>query len=130
MVTIKSCEIFKAVSVEDSANVIEVAKKLHEFQERRVFVLNSKKYPIGIISIVDINDRVVAKAKDLKKTKAKDIMTYPLSLVFDINEDINGVANKMLSKNNFYCPVVDKGIFKGIITYASLLKVFGKKSKS
>ena len=130
MVTIKSCEIFKAVSVEDSVNVIEVAKKLHEFQDRRVFVLYSKKYPIGIISLVDINDRVVAKAKDLKKTTAKDIMSYPLSLVFDINENVEDVAKKMLGKNNFYCPVVDKGVFKGIITYASLLKVFRKKSKS
>ena len=117
----------KAVSVSEGDSVIEVAKKLHEFQERRIYVINAKKMPMGIISIVDINDRVVAKGLDLKKTKAKDIMSYPLTLILDINEDILNAAKKMAEKNNYYCPVVEKGVFKGVATYHLLIKAASGK---
>ena len=118
---VKSCVLVKAVSVDENDSVIEVAKKLHEFQERRIIVVDKKKFPVGIISVIDINDRVVARGKDLKKTKAKDIMSYPLNLVIDINESIEGVAKKMVLRDNYYCPVIDKGVLKGLITYVKLM---------
>jgi len=119
--TIKSCVLLKAITVNENDSAIEVAKKLHQFQERRVFVL-SKNLPIGIISIVDINDRLVAQGKDPKKTKAKDIMSYPLNLILDINEPLHEAAKKMVQKDNYYIPVVDKGSLKGLLTYANLMK--------
>jgi len=118
---VKSCVLVKAVSVDENDSVIEVAKKLHQFQERRIIVLNERKFPVGVISIVDINDRVVARGKDLKKTKAKDIMSYPINLIIDINETLEEVAKKMIARDNYYCPVVDKGILKGLLTYANLI---------
>lgn len=129
MKTVKDCKLFDPVVVKDTENIVKVAKKLHDFQERRVFVVNSKKYPIGIISVVDINDRVVAKNMDLKKTTAKDIMSYPLNVVIDINEPIKEAARKMVVKDTFYCPVVDRGVLKGMLTYNALLQVLPKKRK-
>ena len=126
METIKSCRLHTAVAVNENDSVVDVAKKIHEFQERRVLVLNKKKYPIGIISIVDINDRVVARNKDLKKTKAKDIMTYPIHLVLDENTPAKEALKKMVVKDNYYVPVVKNGALKGLLTYSSLANVLNK----
>ncbi|VVB79211.1 CBS domain protein [uncultured archaeon] len=125
--TVKACKLVPAVTVGINDNAIEVAKKLHHFQERRIFVINEKKSPIGIISLVDINDRVVAKGKDLKKTKAKDIMTYPLHLILDVNELLNTAMKKMVLKDNFYVPVTEKGVLKGLLTYSSVIKCMKKE---
>jgi len=120
--TVKSCYLVKAVSVDENDSVIDVAKKIHHFQERRVYVLNSKKFPIGIISVVDINDRVVAQGKDLKKTKAKDIMSFPLEIIADVNDSIKEIFGKMVQRDNFYVPVIENNALKGILTYASAVK--------
>lgn len=124
--TIKQIPLLPVISVNLDENSIAVAKKLHDFQERRIFVINKKKSPVGIISIVDINDRVVARGKDLKKTKAKDIMTYPINLIADINDTPEEILKKMIQKDNYYVPVTEKGILKGLITYANIMKVVRK----
>jgi CBS domain-containing protein len=121
--TLKKCKLLKAVTVLESENVISVAKKFHDFQERRIFVVDNKNIPVGIISIVDINDRVVAMSRDLKKTAAKDIMTYPIRLVFDINTPLTEVRDKMILSDNYYCPVISKGKLKGIINYSAISKI-------
>jgi len=127
--TIKSCKLLKAVTVNENDSAVEVAKKLHAFQERRIIVVNKKNVPIGIISVLDINDRVVAKGKDIKKTKAKDIMSYPINLIVNINDSAEEVAKKMIARDNYYCPVVEKGILKGLVNYANIINCLknGKK---
>ncbi|HOW37043.1 MAG TPA: CBS domain-containing protein [Candidatus Pacearchaeota archaeon] len=120
--TLKKFSLLPVITVKTEDTVIEVAKKLCDFQERRIFVLDNKKFPVGIISIVDINDRVVARGKDPKKTKAKEIMSYPLTLIADINDSSQEILKKMIQKDNYYVPVVEKGILKGLITYATLMK--------
>jgi predicted transcriptional regulator len=125
---VKSCELFKGVCIEENKNSIDVAKLIKKFQERRIYVLNKKKFPVGIISLVDINDRVVAKGLDIKKTKAKDFMSYPLKLVVDVNSNLKEVATKMINLDIYYAPVIDgKGIFKGVLTYANLIKVLRRE---
>jgi signal-transduction protein with cAMP-binding, CBS, and nucleotidyltransferase domain len=124
--TIQSCKLLKAVTVNEDDSVIEVAKKLHDFQERRVFVLNKDSFPIGIISVVDINDRVVARGADLKKTKAKDIMSYPIKIVLDINMPVEEAKKKMVLLDNYYCPVIEKSKLKGVLNYSAVLEVLKK----
>ena len=85
-------------------------------------MLNAKKFPIGIISVIDINDRVVAKEKDLKKTKSKDIMSYTLEIVADVNDSIKEVFGKMIQRDNFYVPVIENNSLKGLLTYANAVK--------
>ena len=121
-VLIKDCEILPVLTVKLEDDCVTVAKKLHDFQERRIFVVNDKKMPVGIISIVDINDRLVARGKNPNKTKAKDIMTYPVNIVVDLNDSADEVLKKMVRKDNYYIPVTDKGVIKGLITYAGIMK--------
>lgn len=124
---IKDCEILPVLTVKLEDNAVTVAKRLHDFQERRIFVINEKKFPVGIISIVDINDRVVARGKDPKKTQAKDIMTYPVHLVVDLNDSLDEALKKMIQKDNYYVPVTEKGFLRGLITYANIMKVLNSK---
>lgn len=125
-ILIKECEILPVLIVKLKDNAVTVAKKLHDFQERRIFVVDDKKMPVGIISIVDVNDRVVARGKDPKKTKAQDIMTYPINLVVDLNDSVEEVLKKMIQKDNYYVPVTSKGVIKGLVTYANIMKVLKK----
>lgn len=126
---IKHCKIIKPIIAKDSESIVSVAKKLHEAQERRVFIINSKKKPVGIISIIDMNDRVVAKGLNPKKLKAKDIMTSPINLTVENNEDASNVAQKMVETNTFYCPVTSKGILKGLITYSLIVEGVKPRAK-
>jgi signal-transduction protein with cAMP-binding, CBS, and nucleotidyltransferase domain len=127
--TIKSCKIFKGVTVKDSDSAVQIAEQLRKFQERRIIVLDKNEFPIGIISIVDINDRVVAEAKDLKKTKAKDFMSYPIKLVFESKDDLEDAKEQMIHLDTFYCPVIENGKFKGIVNYSSVLEGLNKNGK-
>ena len=124
--TIKECELLPVLSVKLNDNAVTIAKKLHDFQERRIFVLNDKKSPVGIVSIVDINDRLVARGKDPKKTTAKEIMTYPINLIADINDSVNEILKRMIQKDNYYVPVTKNNILKGLITYSNIMKVIKK----
>lgn len=124
---IKDCEILPVLTVKLDDDCVTVAKRLHDFQERRIFVVNDKKFPVGIISIVDINDRLVARGKDPKKTKAKEIMTYPVNMVVDLNDSVEEVLKNMIQKDNYYVPVTNKGVIKGLITHANIIKVLNSK---
>ena len=123
---IKQIELLPVITVGLDDSAVSVAKKLCDFQERRIFVVNEKKSPAGIISIVDINDRVVARGKDPKKTKAKDIMTYPISLIVDVNDSSEEVLKKMIQKDNYYVPVTKNSVLIGLITYANIMKALKK----
>jgi len=124
--TIRQVSLLPVATVKLNDNTVAVAKKLHDFQERRIFVLDEKKSPVGIISIVDINDRVVARGKDPKKVKAKDIMSYPLTLIADMNDSVEEVLKKMIQKDNYYVPVTEKSVLKGLITYANITNALKK----
>lgn len=126
--TIKNLKLLPAISVGLEDSSVDVAKKLRKFQERRIFVVDKKSSPIGIISIVDINDRVVANGKNPKTTKAKDIMSYPLKLVLDINTPLEEAKKMMIHNNNYYIPVVEKGKLKGLLNYSILLENLKKKN--
>lgn len=116
---IKECNLKKVISCDITDNAIDIAKKLRDNKERHIIVLEKQK-PVGIISTTDINNKVVAENKDLKKTKAKDIMTSKI-LVKDINEEITPVYIEMIKENIFSCPVVCNGELKGSIDLKELM---------
>ncbi|MBR9705780.1 CBS domain-containing protein [Candidatus Pacearchaeota archaeon] len=101
--TIKDCKLREVISCDNTEDIVTVAKKLKNEKQRHIIVTEKDK-PIGIISTTDINNRVVAENKDLKKTKAQSIMTSKI-LVKDINEDLVQTYLEMIKDNIFSCPV-------------------------
>lgn len=123
---VKDINLIPALSVNLDESIVEVAKKLHYYQERRIFVVDKKKSPVGIISLVDINDRVVAKGKNPKTTKAKDVMSYPIKLVLECSTPLEEAKKMMIHNNNYYLPVVVKGKLSGLLNYCVVDKALKK----
>ena len=118
---IKACSLIENFSCTEDESVIDAAKKLSEVSLRHIFVLDKKGYPSGIISITDINNRIVAQGKNPNDLTAKDIMSQPIE-VYDLEDDVEYVCKKMISKKRVMDPVVKKNKMIGIITLHQLLK--------
>jgi CBS domain-containing protein len=129
---IKECKLRNILQCDKEENIVEVAKNLKNNKERHIIVTDSGK-PVGIISTTDINNKVVAENRELKKTKAKDVMTTQI-IVKDINESLASAYFEMLKANVFSCPIVDKDRLIGTLDLKEamnhLVKAKIKENKS
>jgi signal-transduction protein with cAMP-binding, CBS, and nucleotidyltransferase domain len=116
---INDCKLRDVISCDVADNIIAVANKLRKEKERHIIVTRNKK-PVGIISTTDINNRVVAVERNLKKTNAEDVMTSNL-LIKDENEPIVGTYVEMIKKHVFSCPVTKKDKLIGAIDLKELM---------
>lgn len=118
---IKECVLIESIKCKDDDNIVTVSKMLKETTLRHIFVVDNDDKPVGVISVIDINNRVVANEKDPKTTLAKDIMSSAI-LTTDVNDDVDGFFAKMSEKNHVMDPVTNDGKMVGIITIHQLLK--------
>ena len=126
---VKNCTLIKSLCCKKDVSVVEVARILRDNKQRRIIVVDEHESPIGIISTTDINNKVVAENKDASKLRAKDIMTSPIYLVCDIDENLNEVFKKMLHHESFFCPVTKDSKLYGVLTYGELMKRVHEKLK-
>jgi len=125
---IKDCILIEAFKCKEDESIIEVAKKLRKITLRHIFVVDNKEFPTGIISVVDMNNRVIAEGKNPKDLKAKDIMSRPIE-VYDINETVEEAYKKMAEKKRVMGAVVKDSKMIGIVTIHQLLKGMEKKNE-
>src|SRR3989344_4507641 len=118
---LRNCVLIEPFTCNENDSVIDVAKKLRDISLRHIFVVNNDNYPVGIISMTDINNRVVAENKNLNTTKANNIMSKPID-IFDINDDVQSSYEKMVEKNHVMNAVTENKKIKGIITIHQLMK--------
>ena len=119
---VKDCTLIKPLYCYEETNAVEVAKFLRDNKQRRIIVVDESERPIGIISTTDINNRVVAEKKEYSKLKAKDIMTSPIYLTCDENDDLNDIFKKMVEHESFFCPVTKESRLYGVLTYGELMR--------
>ena len=119
---VKDCTLVKPLYCNKTAKAVEVAKLLRDNKQRRIIVVDGKLHPVGIISITDINNKVVAENKDAMELRAHEIMTSPIYLVCDIKDDLTDVFKKMLHHETFFCPVIKNNELYGILTYGEIIK--------
>lgn len=117
---IKDCILIEAFKCDKEETIVETAKKLRGMTLRHIFVVDND-YPIGIISVMDMNNRVVAEGKNPNELKAKDIMSSPIE-VQDVEDDVEDVYKKMIDKKRVMCAVVKKNKMIGIVTLHQILK--------
>jgi len=125
---VKNCTLIKPLYCDEATSVVEVAIMLRDNKQRRIIVVDADKHPIGIISTTDINNRVVAESKDPSRMTAKDIMTSPLYLTCDENDDLNEIFRKMIEHESFFCPVTKEKKLHGILTYGELINHVQKQT--
>ena len=113
---IKKSMLHDAVVCKENCTVLEVSRILRDTKSRQLIVINNVKEPIGIISTVDINNRLVSEGKDSNKTKAVDIMTSPIE-VADINETYESAYLKIIDNGTYSIPIVENGKIVGILSF-------------
>lgn len=118
---VKDCVLIESFKCHENDNVVDVARKLREITLRHIFVVDDNDYPVGIISVMDINNRVVAENKNANNLKASDIMSKPID-VADCNDEVSEVYEKMVGKNHVMAPVVESQKMVGIITIHQIMK--------
>ena len=125
---LRNCKLSECVICKEDDPVLEVAKILRDTGARHIFVVNENEKPLGVISTVDINNRVVAEEKNPMKMKAKDIMTAPVSAV-DCDDPVEKAFLVMTEKGTYSCPVTQKGKIIGMVTYADAAQNLVAKGK-
>lgn len=118
---LERCTLIEPFYCGENDTVVEVAKKLRTSTLRQLFVANEQKYPVGMISTTDINNRVVAEGKDAHSLKAKDIMSKPIE-VYDVHMEAADVYREMRDRKRMMCAVVDHEVFIGMVTLGEVFK--------
>ncbi|HLG24659.1 MAG TPA: CBS domain-containing protein [Candidatus Nanoarchaeia archaeon] len=123
----QTCSLIKPLSCKKETSVVIVAKALKDNKQRRIIVVDENEHPVGIVSTTDINNKVVAENKDASKIKAEEIMTSPIYLVCDINEDVNEIFKKMVHHETFFVPITKEKKLYAVLTYGELLNCLKKE---
>ncbi len=113
-------DINNAVVCSETDSVIKAAKVMKVSRERHIYVIDKKQKPVGLISVTDISNRIVADEKDPKKLKAKDIMTSPVNS-FKLGDSIEKILKVMGKQGIFICPVTEKNKIIGECSMNSLI---------
>ena len=126
---IKHEDLSKTIICHENESAVEVAKILRDTGSRHLLVLSKDEKPLGIISTVDINNRVVAAQKDPLKLKAADIMTKEIITVPSSSELMDALQ-KMSDKNITFVPVVDSHHkLLGVLDFTKSLKLLCEVEK-
>ena len=112
---IKKIKLHEVLTCNPDESVKEIAKKLRENKERRIFVVEEDKL-VGIITTTDL----VYKALGEGELKAKDVMTKNVRSI-ETSEDLNKALEIMNEIKSFTCPVTENKKILGIISYHDLV---------
>ena len=123
---IKELNLYVPVKCNVEDSVVKVAQILRDTKNRYIFVVDNEEKPVGLISTVDINNRVVAENKIATELKASDIMTSPVRSV-DENEEVKAVYEAMVNGDHYSYPVTREGKLVGIINFDELLRKVAKQ---
>ena len=118
---VKECVLIEPFTCKENESIIEVAKKLREINIRHIFVVDDNFQPLGIISMTDMNNRIIAKGLDPNTVKASDIMSKPIDVI-NVEDDITTTAKEMMNKGRVMNAVVMDDKMVGIITINQLVE--------
>ncbi len=113
--------MIEPLSCKENDSVVDVAKKLREHVIRYIYVVDSDDKPVGVISITDINNRIVAEGKNPASLKARDIMTSKIHSFEEI-EDIKKAYGACIKNEIASCPVTSHGKLIGLVSVHELLR--------
>ncbi len=115
----KTIKIYPALNCLETVSAHDVAKKLREAKERRIFIVDANQKLIGVITTTDLVYRALGENRcDMK---AKDVMTSPVQHV-EMNENLEKIVEIMNSLKSVTCPVTQKGVLKGVVHYKDIVQ--------
>jgi predicted transcriptional regulator len=123
---ISKCKLIKAVVFNKRSSVLDLAKLLARKKSKQAILVEKNK-PFGILTLSDVVYRAVAKNKDLKKTKAKEITTKNIFYLKG-SDDLFKAYSYMVNNNQFLCPII-KGKDVYLLTFSESLKRLVKNAR-
>lgn len=112
---IADCYLVEPFTCKQTESISEVAKKLKEYRQRHIYVVDDDNKPVGIISITDILDKVVIEAKHCGDLKASEVMNKDI-IVHDDKSRVRAAYKDMHEKGVVSCAIVDGGKMIGTLT--------------
>ena len=108
------------ITIDANATVIEAVELMNQYEIGCLIVTRRGK-AVGIVTERDLLKRVLAKFKDPKTTKVREIMSKSL-IVGDPGMDVEDAAKLMFRKKIKKLPVVDQGRLLGLVTLTDLAR--------
>jgi len=110
------------VSCDVGNSVYKISEMMKQNKRFNHALVLEGKSPVGIISVRDIVERVVAEQKNPTEVFAKEVMTSPV-VTIKSSEDLKEVARMMTTKNFLSLPVVnDDNELLGVISIYDIIE--------
>ncbi len=111
----------KPIEVSGDISIMECAQKMKKHDVGSVLVKKNGKL-IGILTEEDLVYKIVAEAKDAKKTKVKDVMIKRL-ITIEPDKDLYDALVKMSNNDVRRLPVLENNKLAGMLTMKDILKI-------
>ncbi len=115
-------DVSKVVIARVGDSILEVSRILRDTRARHLVVIDQHDAPVGIISSVDINNRVVAEEKDAKSLKAKETMTPNIDVIDLETGSYQQAYEKMINRSTYSIPVVKQGKLLGMLEFTKCIQ--------
>jgi signal-transduction protein with cAMP-binding, CBS, and nucleotidyltransferase domain len=109
----------EALICNENDDILEVSRILRDTGQRHLIVVDSNIKPKGIISTVDINNRVVSQEKIPKEVKASEIMTSPIVSI-ELSKTYQEAYELMIEKNLYSIPITQDNKLIGLLDFNRL----------
>jgi CBS domain-containing protein len=119
-IKVEDVMVREVVTVEENSTVKEAAEIMNKFEIGCLIAVKKGK-AVGIITERDLLKRVVAEARDVKRTKVKDVMSSPL-VVVEPNMDLEEAVKLMFQMKIKKLPVVEEKRLVGLVSLTDIAR--------
>ena len=110
----------EVVTIDEEASVKEAAEIMNKLEISSVIATRDGK-SIGIITERDLLKRIVAEGKNAKKTRVKDIMSSPLTVIKS-DVQLDEAARLMFAKKIKKLPIIDQDKIIGLLSLTDIAR--------
>lgn len=107
--------------IRSGSSVVKSAKLMKKYDVSSILVMHRKQL-LGIITVDDIANRLVAEEKDAKETTVDEVMTKAVITVTP-NTTISEAMDQMKDHEIRQLPVLEKEELLGFVTMKDLLRI-------
>jgi CBS domain-containing protein len=120
MLKVEDIMVEDVITIDSDASVMDAVRLMNKNEIGCLVVIRRGK-AIGIITERDLLKRVIAKMRDPKKTKVRQIMTKPL-IVGDPDMDLEEATKLMFERKIKKLPVIEGGRLVGLISLTDIAR--------
>lgn len=110
----------EVITIDENSTVKEAAEVMNKFEIGCLIAVRRGK-AMGIITERDLLKRVVAEARDTRKTRVKDVMSSPL-VVVEPDMELEEAVKLMFQMKIKKLPVVDEKRLVGLVSLTDIAR--------